>query len=140
MKQMLTNLVSACMLNFAQDAFYVNAVTYVLVNAHRDAFLYTVCIHSLAGFSVCSFYRLASIHKSFVCNNLDINGYAQSSIHKFINGEICEYGKSAQYNPQKMRAHTVYCSHSQIHCLMCVCIPEAGMHAIKKDVDVLLIP
>ena len=81
MKEKLTNIVSACVLNFAQDAFYVSAVTYVLVNGHRDAFLYIsyACTLILAGFNVCSFCRLAAIHKRFVCNNLDINGYALSN-------------------------------------------------------------
>ena len=81
MKVMLTNIASACMLNFAQDAFYVNAVMYVLVNGHRDAFLYISYAYTLifAGFNVCSFCRLAAIHKIFVCNNLDINRYAQSN-------------------------------------------------------------
>ena len=47
MKVMLTNIVSACVLNFAQDTFYVNAVTYILVNGHRDAFLYIPYAYTL---------------------------------------------------------------------------------------------
>ena len=47
MKEKLTNIVSACVLNFVQDAFYVNAVTYVLVNGHRGAFLYIPYAYTL---------------------------------------------------------------------------------------------
>ena len=47
MKVMLTNIVSACMLNFAKDVFYVNAVAYVLVNEPRCISVYR--IHTLFG-------------------------------------------------------------------------------------------
>ena len=73
---------------------------------------HTVCALIFAGFNVCGFRGLAAICKSFVCKNLDINGYAQNNGRhsliknaKFVNVDL------RNINPTKIKAHTVYHVH-----------------------------
>ena len=61
-----------------------------------------------------------------------------ASIHNFINREICDYGKSAQYKPHKNEsAYGILLQFSNT--LFDVCMYTRGRNAIKKDVNVLSI-
>ena len=61
---------------------------------------HTVCPLLFMGFNVCGFHRLAVICKSFVCENFDVNRYAQSNDqHPTWNPQ--------NVNPAKIKVHMV---------------------------------
>ena len=73
---------------------------------------HTVYALIFTGFNVRGFRGLAAICKSFVCKNLDINGYAQNNGQhsliknaKFVNVDL------RNINPKKIKAHMVYHVH-----------------------------
>ena len=73
----------------------------------------TVSTSLFTGFTVLSFHGLATIHESFVCKNLDINGYARNNGQhlRFKDTKSTNMRNPHNINPRKITTHMV--DHSQ---------------------------